>query len=123
VIENRQMTRRQTDAGWSLNVAGLALAVAAVALIWTVGTLAGSVDWGAMLSARGAAVAALWLMPVALCALPLAVGSQSTARVLRIVAAVLLGLLTVATFSVFFLPAAVAMVAAAARPGASTRNE
>lgn len=116
------MGRRHADAGWAANAIGLALAVAAVAVLFTVGTLEDGVDWGAMLSARGAAVGALWLLPIVLCALPLAVGSPATVRVLRIVAVVLLGLLTVATFAVFFIPAAVAMVVAAAQSATPQHN-
>ena len=102
------------DAGRFANLIAVGLAVAAVTLLFVAGTSSGYLVWSEM-SPDGIAVMGLWVVPALLCAVPLAFGNPRARHVVRVAAAALLGVATLATFSVFFVPAAVAMVVAAAQ--------
>ena len=105
------------DPGRPFNLVAVGMAAAGLFLIFYVGTVAGSVDWQTMQrpSAGDAAVMLVWLAPVVVSALPLLFRRVRVVRILRISATVLLWLLSAATFSVFFLPAAIFMLLAAVR--------
>ena len=107
------------DAGRRWNLAAICLAAAAVGLIFLTGVLAGTLDGAALRDPEGMTWLLLWASPAPVTALPLLVRRRRTARVMRIVIAVLLWLCSVVTFTPFFIPSAWMMTGAAGRTSAA----
>jgi hypothetical protein len=108
------------DAPLLLNIAGVGLSAAAIALILSAGGPGGS-GWAQLadvsLSDRRTQLAlAVMLSPVAAAMVPLLVPGRRLRRVLRLFVAALLWALGPLTFTPFFMPAAGAMLLAGVLP-------